>query len=127
LEGLTVKPSDVLKMLREVHRKTQEEVAREMGVNQSFVGQYEAGKSMGVRVIERFAKYYHVPPELLLGGVPLSDACAELVKLILKLRQEGRDEEIDAVLGMARVLVSPTIKNPDEGITPEEEGRPDSK
>ena len=64
-----IKDIDIkLKMLRIENRKTQKEVAAEMGIPQNILSGYESGATTpGPENIKKMALYYHVPSDYLLG------------------------------------------------------------
>lgn len=61
----------ILIQLRERKSKTQEEVAEEIGSSQTVISRHERGKPFGRNMLERYAKYYEVSTEVILGKEPL--------------------------------------------------------
>jgi transcriptional regulator with XRE-family HTH domain len=87
-----------LKLIRQYHRLSQVEVARELGLSKSFISELvkKGGKKPSVDVLERYAAFFKIPlSSLLLFAESTSDK---------KVRERVRTYAGDKVLRMLEWL-----------------------
>lgn len=63
-----MEPNEILKKLREEKQLTMTEVSKDINMATSLISDYETGKkAIGMKVALRFADYYHVSLDYLMG------------------------------------------------------------
>lgn len=95
-----MEPNEILKKIREDKGLTMKEVSAVTGMATSLISDYETGKkAIGMKVAIRFADYYGVSLDYLMGR--------EKSDVLTRLAQEFNLTELEKVIVQAYIAISP--------------------
>ena len=100
--------NEILKKLREDRGFTMKEVSEATKMATSLISDYETGKkTIGMKVAIRFADYYNVSLDYLMGRTSVKQMATEEPDLLTILAKEFNLSEFDKVIVQAYIAISP--------------------